>query len=131
MAFEQATTVLRQRDGTIVLVQRHSADESLLFQVPNVERVVPRITQVAFRHDPKGADRRERPRFGSVQCVVAVAVVHQLALWPAWQIHVPHEHIAGINASAVTLPIPWLTVPFLAPVVVALADVLVPVADCC
>jgi len=48
IAFEQATPVLGQRHGTLALVQRHSVDESLVFQVPEVERVVPRIAQIAF-----------------------------------------------------------------------------------
>jgi len=61
MAFEQATAVLVQRDRTLALVQRHSVDESLLFQVPEVERVVSWIAEIAFRHDPKGADSRESP----------------------------------------------------------------------
>ncbi len=66
VAFEQSTALLRQRDGALLFVQRDALDESLVFQVPNVESFVPRVAQIAFRHDPKGANGRQRPRFASV-----------------------------------------------------------------
>jgi hypothetical protein len=93
--------VVRQRDGTLVLVQRHPVDESLLFQVPEVEPILTRIAQIALRHDPKGADSRECPRFRSIQRVVAVAIVHELALRSARQIEIAHEHVPRIDASIV------------------------------
>jgi hypothetical protein len=104
-------------------------DESLVFQVPEVERLLTRIAQIAFRHDPKGADRREGPRFGSVQRVVAIAVVDQLALRPARQVHVTHEHVPRINAADVLLSVAWFTVALLAPIVATVPNVLVTVVS--
>ncbi len=104
-------------------------DESLIFQVPEVEHVVTRIAQIALRHDPKGTDSRKRPRFRSVQREMATSVVNQLALRPARQVQVAHEHIARIEAIDVVFSVARFTAALLALVdiapanVIALADV--------
>jgi hypothetical protein len=49
---------------------------------PNVERLVRRIAHVALTHPSKRADCRQRARVRSVERVVAIAVVDQLALRP-------------------------------------------------
>jgi len=128
VAFEQSTALLRQRDGALLFVQRDALDESLVFQVSDVESFVSGIAQISFRNDPKGADGRKRPRFASVQRVVAIAVVDQLALQPARQVQVAHKYIARVEAD-VPLAIARFTVATLAPFVVALADVVVSRAD--
>ena len=66
VAFEQSTALLRQRDGALLFVQRDALDESLVFQVSDVESFVSGIAQISFRNDPKGGNGRQRPRFASV-----------------------------------------------------------------
>ena len=95
----------------------------MVFQVPDVERVVPWIAQIAFRDNPKRPDRRVCARFRSVQRVVAVAIGHELAIGSARQIEIAHEHIPRIDATIV-IPIARFTIiTGHSPIVVAIADV--------
>jgi hypothetical protein len=124
MPLQQPATVLRQRDGALVLVQRHALDESLVFEMAEIERFVSRIAEVALRHDPKRPDGRQRSRFRTVQRVLAVAIVHLLALGSTRQIDSVQEDVARI-ATAIVIALARLTVTFLAPIVVTIANVVI------
>ena len=101
MAFEQAATVLRQRDRAFLFVQGHALDESLILEVSEIAGAVARIPKIALRDDPKRADGGERPRFGSVQRVVGVATVHQLAVVAMWQVEIANDYVSRIGSAIV------------------------------
>src|SRR5205085_2017622 len=46
-------------------------------------------------------DGRERPRFGSVKRVIAIATVHQLAVVAMRQVEIANEHVSGIEAAII------------------------------
>jgi hypothetical protein len=66
--------------------------QSLTRSVP----VVGWVIEVAFRHDSKRADRRERSTLGAVDLVHTVAIANQLAAVPSRKIEVLREHVAVI-----------------------------------
>jgi len=122
ISLEEATAAIRQRKRPVLAIQSDSLNQALVLQVPDVDHVVARITQVAFGHHPKRAHSRKRARLGTAQCVVAIAIVNQVSLRSSWSIEVSHEHIARID-DAVIVSVARLTVARFAPVVTAIAHV--------
>lgn len=55
--------------------------------------------------------------------------MNQLALRPAREVQVAHEHVAWIEAADVVFSVARFTIALLAPVLVPVADILVTVAD--
>lgn len=93
---------MRQRDRAFVFVHRHALDQSLIVEVPQLGRLAAAgISKIAFRNDPKRTDRRQGPRFGSIQGVVAVAIAHRFAVVTMRQFDVPHERITRIGRSII------------------------------
>jgi hypothetical protein len=76
--------------------------------VSEISGAAARVTKITLRDHPKRADGRERPRFGSVQRVVAVATVHQFAVVTMWQVEIANEHISRID-SAIIVPVARIT----------------------
>ena len=111
VAFEQAAPVRCQRDRAFLFVHGHALDESLILEVSEIASAAARVTKIALRDHPKRADRAERPRFESIQGVVPVATMHQLAVVTAWQVEIANEHVSRIG-SAIIVPVPRLTVTF-------------------
>jgi hypothetical protein len=56
------------------------------------------ISEVAFRDDSEGAERREGSALGAIDLVHTVAVADQLASVPPWEVEVLREHVAGFIA---------------------------------
>jgi hypothetical protein len=108
---EEIAAVLRQGQAPLVVAKVNDSDEALIAQV--VERLVVDV-EVAFGHDPEGADGGQRAAILGVQFVDVVTNHDQLALLASRQVEIPHQPLAGV----------LVTVPF---VVHALAAVLTPV----
>ena len=106
MALEKAAAVLRQ-DHRVIAISRHAhdLDQPFLAKVSQVAGrgsaglivVVPEITT---GDHSKGADGRERARFGAAQGVFAIAVVNDLALRSARQAHVSGECIPASRSRS-------------------------------
>lgn len=99
---------LCQRNRAFPFAQGHALDESLLLKVPEMASAVAWVTKIALRDHPKRADSGERLRFGSVQRVVAVAIVHQLAVVTVWEVETANEHVSRIE-FAIIVPVGSLT----------------------
>src|SRR5580692_8768199 len=74
------------------------------------------VAEVARRNAPKRADGRQGAAFRPPQRVLAAAgVVDDLSFGSAWQVEVPHEHIARIEAlgaiARVATMLESLTIP--------------------
>jgi hypothetical protein len=54
------------------------------------------ISEITTGDHSEGTHGRERPRFGAAQGVFAIAVVNELALWPARQVHMSAECIRDL-----------------------------------
>ena len=80
VTFEHPTAAVRQGDSVLPLVEWHTLNQVLLFEVPQVGRVVPRIAQIPFRDNARRADGRQRARVRSVQHVITVAIVDEFPL---------------------------------------------------
>jgi hypothetical protein len=109
VAFEQVATVACQRDRALMFVQGHALDEPLVFEVSEIAAGLTWLPNVALRDHPKRADRNEGPRFGTIQRVVAVATVHQLAVLAMWQVEIANEWVARTD-SALDVPVSRLRV---------------------
>jgi hypothetical protein len=124
MALEQTAAVLRQRDRAFPFVEGHALHETLPLERPDIIPTVARIAQIPLRDDPKRPNGGERPRFGSLQGVVTVAIAHELAIGPVWQIKMPSEHVSRIE-RAIIASVAHVAVPFVARVIVAAPDVVI------
>jgi hypothetical protein len=126
---EEAAASLRERGGAVPTVKRHTLDQPLPFEVPQIgwvlERRVPWVAQIALRHHPKRADRRERPRVRTVERILAIAVMDQLPLTAVRQVQIAHEHVAWIEPSAFVVTVASVEGALLAPVVTTFARVIV------
>src|SRR5262245_30566982 len=82
VGLQEIATAICQGDRALVSTERRRANESFAFKLaeasPRVLHVGMQIAQVAFGHDPKGADGRQHPAFGSVDFINAVALANEL-----------------------------------------------------
>jgi hypothetical protein len=62
-------------------------------------RAIVVVPEVTTGDNPKRADGRKRARFRSAEGVLAVTIANDLALQAAWQVHVPCEHVTGIDIA--------------------------------
>jgi hypothetical protein len=94
-----------------VTVQSLRSDEPLLAQVsqiagPRIGWSAVVVSKVPRRDDTERADRREGAALRLAQGVSALArVVHEFPLGTAWQIEVPHEHVARIKPAGLVLAV--------------------------
>jgi hypothetical protein len=99
-------------------------DESLALEGAEIVPVFARVAQIALGDDPKRTDGRERARLGPVQQIVTVAIAHELAIGPVWQIKMASEHVSRIE-RAIVVSVAHVAVPFVARVIVAAPDVVI------
>jgi hypothetical protein len=95
---EQVTTLGGQDHRSVVGAQCRRAQQTLLFEVAlGLASVVAAIVEVAFGDDAESADGGERPAFGAVDLVDAIAVSHWPTLMATWQVEIPREHVARVT----------------------------------
>jgi hypothetical protein len=65
------------------------------------------VSEITTGDHSECTDGRERPRFGTAQGVLAIAVVHELALWSVRQVNMSTECIRdlAIAFSIVAIPV--------------------------
>jgi hypothetical protein len=113
VALEEAAPVFRQAHR-VVAAPGHARgfDQALFAQVPHVAgprigraRIV--VSKITTGDHLECTDRRERPRFGATQGVLAIAGVHELALWSARQVNMSAEYVSdlAIAFSIVAIPV--------------------------
>jgi hypothetical protein len=102
VALEEAAPVLRQAHR-MVAVSGHARglDQPLFAQVPQVagpwiSRAPIVVSEITTGDHSECTDGRERPRFGTAQGVLAIAVMNQFALWSTWQVNVAGEWIRDL-----------------------------------
>ena len=86
------------------------------------------VPQVTTGDDPKRTNRRERARFGAAQRVLPIAIADELAFQSAWQVEIPHEHVARM-ISLPRVSIAWVAIAHLAPIIVAVARIIVVIIE--
>jgi hypothetical protein len=101
VAFEQRATVLRQCRCPFAFVEGNSLDESLSLERSKIVAGFARIPQIALRDHPKRTDGGECSRVRPVERVIAVAIVHELAVWTAGQLEVADEHVSRIECAII------------------------------
>jgi hypothetical protein len=87
----------------MVAVSGHARglDQPLFAQVPQVagpwiSRAPIVVSEITTGDHSECTDGRERPRFGTAQDVLAIAVMNQFALWSTWQVNVAGEWIRDL-----------------------------------
>jgi hypothetical protein len=127
VGLEETAASFGEHHSAIATVQWHTLNQPLLFEVAQigsfVERRIAWIAQVALRHDPKCTDRRERSRVGTVERVIAVALMNQLPLTAVGQVEIAQEDVARVEAAALVVPVAGVAVATLSPVVLGFARV--------
>ncbi|MCA1586257.1 MAG: hypothetical protein LC791_16290 [Acidobacteria bacterium] len=90
----------------MIAVPRHARclDQPLFAQVPQVARtwisgaaVV--VAEITTGDHSERANGRERSRFRAAQGVLAISIVHQLAIASAWQVNVPRERVPDLGLA--------------------------------
>jgi len=124
MVLEQLASAVSQHDGSVLTVECDAFDQPLAFEVSEVALAelglpVTPVTQIPFRHDPKGTDRRQRPRLGAVERIVSIAVADQLSVRSSRQVEVARKHVSGIIPAALVVAVTRVTVAFVAAFLVA------------
>ena len=87
---EQITTLRRKGQPSFAVAEFNSRNEPLIAEV--VERLARKV-EVAFRHEPKGADCGKCPAVFAVQLVNSVAVNDQFAHVTPRQVEIPHQRV--------------------------------------
>jgi hypothetical protein len=85
-------------------------DQPLFAQVsqvagPWISRAPIMVSEITTGDHSECTNGREHPRFGTAQGVFAIAVVNELALRPARQVHVAREPVAGLSIAFTTVAI--------------------------
>src|SRR3954464_3808289 len=95
VGLEQVAPTVGEDDRDVApAVQPHRGDQPLFAEVakialPRIRFPVEVVAQIPRGHDPKRADRRERPRFGTAHRVSTLArVVDDLTLGPAREMEI-------------------------------------------
>jgi hypothetical protein len=102
VAFEEAAPVLRQAHRMVAVAgHARGLDQPLLAQVsqvagPWISRASIMVPKITTGDHSECANGRERPGFGAAQRVLAIAVVHRLALWSPRQVNMSAECIRDL-----------------------------------
>jgi hypothetical protein len=105
VALKEAAPALRQAHR-MVAVSGHARglDQPLFAQVPQVAgawisgaAIV--VAEITTGDHSERANGRERSRFGAAQRVLAISIVHQLALWPARQVNMSAERVPDLAVA--------------------------------
>jgi hypothetical protein len=103
------TPPLGQGHCTITTVDGDEPYEALISQLAQIALawfgLVARIAEIALGHDPKRADRRERPPVVPVQFVAISSVKNDLALETARELKTFQEHVPGIEVPVTSIAI--------------------------
>ena len=83
------------------LSSAHELRQAFVAQVPqvrfaHVDRLILRIAEIAFGHDPKRPNGRERSTVLAIQLVPVIAVEHNLAFRTARQFEAVKEWVSWI-----------------------------------
>jgi hypothetical protein len=102
---QETVPAVRERHRSLAAVQRHGFQQALMAKMAQVgiARVGLRMMalEIAFGHDPKRADGRERAAIVAAQFVPIVAVEHDFAIETARQVKSIDKGVAWIERSVV------------------------------
>jgi hypothetical protein len=111
VALEEAAPVPRQAHR-MVAVSGHARrlDPPLFARVPQVARAWISGTAIVVAEITTGdhserANGRERSRFGGAQRVLAISIVHQLAIASAWQVKMARERVPDLGIAFACVPV--------------------------
>jgi hypothetical protein len=98
---QKVATSFRKRHRAVATVQPHELRQAFVAQVPQVRlvrlaRLISRIAEIAFGHDSKGTNDRQRSAVVAVQFVSVITVEHNLALRAARQFEAVKEWVSRI-----------------------------------
>ena len=96
MLLEDAPACLRQRDRVVAGARNANRVDQALF---------PEMPQVTTGDHAERADCRQRPRLGTAERIVAIAVPDDLTLDSARQVDVPGEHVTWVDVALLAVAI--------------------------
>jgi len=104
MGFQEVMTPFCECQGALAAVQFDELGEPFVAQMPQVwlppvDRLVTGIAEVAFGHDSKRTDGRERATVVAIQFVPVVAIEHDFAFKPARQLEAVDKRVSRIDTS--------------------------------
>ena len=63
------------------------------------------VAEITTGGHSERANNRERSRFGAAQRVLAISIVHQLAIAFAWQVNVARERVPDLRIAFARVPV--------------------------
>jgi hypothetical protein len=103
VALQETVAAVGERHCSVTAVQHHGFHQALMAKMAEVgiARVGLRIMtlEIAFDHDPKRADGRERTAVVAVQFVPVIAIEHDLAIDTARQFEAIDKWVTRIESS--------------------------------